>query len=232
MIVGAYAGDLKGNVWKFDLSSTTASLWDVAFSGSPMYTARDDADNVQPITAGLALAREPVSGRRWVFVGTGKFMETSDVADMRTQSMYGLIDNDTSVITGRTSAGNGTLQERSFVLAGTFGGKPVRSFETAGLLDSSKRGWYLDLELPPNDTQEGERIVSNPRVFGSVLHGKDREGSDLDLLVDPTPEISLLDIARLQNRLEALLGTRVDVLTPKALPADFRNHIIAEARPV
>ena len=74
--------------------------------------------------------------------------------------------------------------------------------------------------------------ASNPRVFGSVLHGRDREGSDLDLLVDPTPETSLLDIARLQNRLEELLGTPVDVLTPKALPAEFRERVLAEARPV
>ena len=60
----------------------------------------------------------------------------------------------------------------------------------------------------------------------------DQEGSDLDLLVDPMPETSLMDIARLQNRLEELLGTRVDVLTPKALPMDFRERVLAEARPI
>jgi predicted nucleotidyltransferase len=74
--------------------------------------------------------------------------------------------------------------------------------------------------------------VSNPRVFGSVLYGKDQDGSDLDLLVDPTPETSLMDIATLQNRLEELLGTPVDVLTPKALPANFRERVLAEAQPV
>lgn len=72
----------------------------------------------------------------------------------------------------------------------------------------------------------------NPRVFGSVLNGADAEGSDLDLLVEPTAETSLLDIARIQNRLQKLLGVPVDVLTPKALPARFRDRVIAEAVPV
>lgn len=69
----------------------------------------------------------------------------------------------------------------------------------------------------------------NPRVFGSVLHGEDTETSDLDLLVETTPETSLLDIARIQNQLQQILGIPVDVLTPKALPDSFRAKILAEA---
>ena len=72
----------------------------------------------------------------------------------------------------------------------------------------------------------------NPRVFGSVLHGEDSEDSDLDLLVDTTPDTTLLDIARIQNRLQKLLGVSVDVLTPRALPANFREGILAEAKPI
>lgn len=72
----------------------------------------------------------------------------------------------------------------------------------------------------------------NVRVFGSVLNGEDKEGSDLDLLVDPTPETSLMDVASIQVELERLLGIRVDVLTPRALPEKFRQQVIAEAVPV
>lgn len=72
----------------------------------------------------------------------------------------------------------------------------------------------------------------NPRVFGSVLHGGDTEESDLDLLVDPTPETTLLDIARIQNRLQQMLGVQVDVLTPKALPEKIRDAVLKEAIPV
>ena len=77
-----------------------------------------------------------------------------------------------------------------------------------------------------------EHGVSNPRVFGSVLRSEDLDGSDLDILVDPTPQTSLLDIAKLQMRLESELGIHVDVLTPKALPLSFRSQVIAHAQPV
>lgn len=72
----------------------------------------------------------------------------------------------------------------------------------------------------------------NPRVFGSVLHGDDTDDSDLDLLVDPTSDTTLMDIARIQNQLQKLLGVSVDVLTPKALPESFRERVLAEAVPV
>ncbi|WP_090142514.1 nucleotidyltransferase family protein [Limnohabitans sp. DM1] len=72
----------------------------------------------------------------------------------------------------------------------------------------------------------------NARVFGSVLHGDDHEGSDLDILIDPTPTTTFMDVAKIQVELEKLLGVSVDVLTPNALPDKFRNFVLAEAVPV
>ncbi len=72
----------------------------------------------------------------------------------------------------------------------------------------------------------------NPRVFGSVIHGDDAEGSDLDLLIDPTKETTLFDIGGIQHELQQLLGVEVDVLTPNALPEKFRARVLAEAQPV
>lgn len=74
--------------------------------------------------------------------------------------------------------------------------------------------------------------AANPRVFGSVLHGQDADGSDLDLLVDALPGATLFDLGGLQIELEALLGVPVDLLTPTDLPLKFREQIIAEAKPV
>ena len=71
--------------------------------------------------------------------------------------------------------------------------------------------------------------VHNVRVFGSTLHGNDTEDSDLDLLVDPTAETTLMDIAKIQVEVEQLLHVGVDVLTPNALPDKFRAQVIAEA---
>jgi hypothetical protein len=74
--------------------------------------------------------------------------------------------------------------------------------------------------------------VENPRVFGSVVHGNDTEGSDLDILVDPTPDTTLFDIGAIRHELLELLGVEVDVLTPKALPEKFRIAVLAEAKPL
>lgn len=74
--------------------------------------------------------------------------------------------------------------------------------------------------------------TANPRVFGSVLHGTDQEGSDLDLLVDVLPGASLLDLGGLQVELESLLGLHVDLLTPGDLPLKFRAKVLAEAQPI
>jgi predicted nucleotidyltransferase len=74
--------------------------------------------------------------------------------------------------------------------------------------------------------------TTNPRVFGSILHGNDQDGSDLDLLVDPLPGTTLFDLGGLQVELETLLGVPVDVLTPGDLPIKFRAQVLAEARPV
>jgi predicted nucleotidyltransferase len=72
----------------------------------------------------------------------------------------------------------------------------------------------------------------NPRVFGSVLHGDDRDGSDLDLLVDALPGTTLFDLGGLQVELEELLGVPVDLRTPGDLPPKFRDRVLAEASPV
>ena len=74
--------------------------------------------------------------------------------------------------------------------------------------------------------------VRNVRVFGSVLHGEDTEGSDLDLLVEPTSETTLFDIGAIQHELKKLLGITVDVLTPGALPDSFKERVMKEAVPV
>lgn len=74
--------------------------------------------------------------------------------------------------------------------------------------------------------------TTNPRVFGSVLHGTDRDGSDLDLLVDALPGATLFDLGGLQDELVTLLGVHVDLLTPADLPPMFRSKVLAEARPI
>ncbi|MGW8463005.1 nucleotidyltransferase family protein [Pseudomonas sp. CLCA07] len=90
----------------------------------------------------------------------------------------------------------------------------------------------LDLKRAAVREVVGRFRVSNPRVFGSALFGTDKEGSDLDLLVDALPGATLFDLGGLQVELEDLLGVSVDLLTPGDLPLKFRQQVLEEARPV
>jgi len=74
--------------------------------------------------------------------------------------------------------------------------------------------------------------TTNARVFGSVVHDSDVDGSDLDILVDPLPGATLFDLGGLQDELQELLGVPVDLLTPGDLPPAVLANVLAEARPV
>lgn len=105
-----------------------------------------------------------------------------------------------------------------------------------------ERLFALSVHMKPSEALAANRAAirrvveshraSNARVFGSVLSGQDTETSDLDLLIDPTPETTLFDIGAIRHELGRLLGVSVDVLTPNALPDGFRATVLAQARPV
>ncbi|MDO9242203.1 MAG: nucleotidyltransferase family protein [Rhodocyclaceae bacterium] len=75
----------------------------------------------------------------------------------------------------------------------------------------------------------GRNRATNPRVFGSVLHGEDTEGSDLDLLVDAAERTTLFDIVMIERQLHEALGVKVDVHTPESLSKRFRSVVLSEA---
>lgn len=125
---------------------------------------------------------------------------------------------------------------------------PSRQERHTSVLHSALRSPSIKLDsiegnsLKPSDALHYNRAAirrvveshraRNARVFGSVLNGQDTEASDLDILIDPTPETTLFDIGAIRHELGKLLGVPVDVLTPNALPDKFRAFVIAKARPV
>lgn len=164
-----YAGDLLGNLWRFDLSSGNKNNWTQAGNRSILFTARDSANKPQPITGSPTLAIDPQSYKTWVFFGTGRFLNQSDLTradgskNTDVQTWYGLIDG--AAITGRSQ-----LQQRSVVAVASINGTPVRAFEQNGVLDTAtKRGWYIDLLTPPGNTAEGERIIGDSAMLGTTL---------------------------------------------------------------
>ncbi len=86
-----YGGDLLGNVWRFDLTDASSSNWSV----TKLAALVDSTGIAQPVTVEPELATITISGAdyRFVYVGTGQYLGTSDVSTTQTQTMYGLIDN-------------------------------------------------------------------------------------------------------------------------------------------
>lgn len=74
--------------------------------------------------------------------------------------------------------------------------------------------------------------VSNVRIFGSVTRNEDGEGSDIDLLVDPSAETTLLDLARIKLEAEDMTGVLFDIRTPLSISARFRNAVLRDAKPL
>jgi hypothetical protein len=71
--------------------------------------------------------------------------------------------------------------------------------------------------------------ATNVRVFGSVVHGQAREGSDLDILIHMDDNRSLLDHIALMHDLQDLLGCKVDVVEDEALYCGVKDRILAES---
>lgn len=159
-----YAGDLKGNVWKFDLSSTDDTKWKVAHSGSPLFVAMNSSGQRQPITSRVTstvnnLSTDPNFGKRFVFFGTGSYFSSTDPADTATQSWYGLIDQG-APITDRTN-----LVPRTVSSASSHGGYSVRVFSVATKDDTkNKYGWYVDMT-----SSVGERFITESVVYKLAL---------------------------------------------------------------
>lgn len=194
-----YAGDLLGNLWKFDVSSSTATTWGVANSARPIFAATYTGGATpvrQPITGGLTVALNPTTFKTWVFFGTGRLMTTGDLTNMDVQSMYGFVDDGTVIVRSGASA---NLTRRTTVVAGTLGGRPVRSFEANSPLPATSKGWYVDLVAPPQPgTAEGERIVSDAQLLGDVL---------VTSSVIPTASACQADGRGYLNALDAFTGT-------------------------
>ncbi|MBJ6978788.1 PilC/PilY family type IV pilus protein [Luteimonas sp. MC1895] len=160
-----YAGDMLGNVWKFDLSASLPAGWGVAFSGDPLFTARGPSGERQPIMGGVAVGIHPTSYRPWVFFGTGRFMTVSDPSNQDVQGLYGIADFGTP-ITNKASQ----LTRRRVIVATTADGRRIRGFQANDALPPGSRGWYVDLLEPPAPgTPIGERIVTAPQMSGSAL---------------------------------------------------------------
>ena len=186
-----YGGDLRGNLWRFDMTSATPSEWKVSFgtpaSPLPLYRAVDSTGKSQPITSRVEVLLDPSTGVRWVSFGTGQFLSTSDRTSDAVQTWYGLYDNyasgsSTSPVSGRTDLAERRVLLETTQTTGTgesatsvkvrvlsapgddAGGQAVTDSDGAYI----RKGWYLDL-VPDSGTAAGERMIYGVQAFGGAL---------------------------------------------------------------
>lgn len=154
-----FAGDLRGNLWRFDVTSSNSGDW----APVRVFTARDASNNEQPITGGVGVARDPSTDEIWVFFGTGSYMTSGDQDSTSTQSYYG-------VMVGQSAAEGvnltrSDLQPRAIHVVDAATG--ARAFEPSqGSVGASYHGWYIDLNNPLN---RGERVISAPLIYDNIL---------------------------------------------------------------
>lgn len=159
----AYAGDLQGNLWKFDLTGNSNN-WKVAYkqgnTPKPLFTARDPNGRVQPITTRPTVG-QAVNGDILVLFGTGKFIGSSDLQVSGTSpvhSFYGIKDQGAAI----TYTNRNGLQVQTIV-------KETSSYRltSKNQVADNKDGWYIDLIA---STKQGEMVVSPALlVYGKVV---------------------------------------------------------------
>ncbi len=184
----AYAGDLKGNLWKFNLTSAADSDWSVSFGGQPFFVAKPSATLTQSITAAPFWMPHPMGGVM-VAVATGQNLTNADQSSTTTESVYALRDDSTFTIssgivtltdstpintTASTSVPSSLVQQTisatPLVDSGTsyytssnnpvdYKGSPAVVGPPAIAAVPPKRGWYLNWVI------SGQRVLQNIRAF-------------------------------------------------------------------
>ncbi|MEG7360981.1 pilus assembly protein [Pseudomonas citronellolis] len=183
----AYAGDLLGDLWRFDLIDTSASSpltasaadakFAVAFGGNPLYVARNASNVRQPITAAPSLVEHPSGTGYIVAFGTGRYLTTSDKTSTATQSVYGIWDRKTAgeaTSASLTAARTRSDLQQQTLTAGTTDGTTTYTLSESDVAwyDSSGNtadanvatwGWYFDFP------RTGERLIYDMTLYGSSL---------------------------------------------------------------
>lgn len=161
-VESVFAGDLQGSMWKFDLSSTSPSSWEVAYgtSGSPLplFQARGPSGEVQPITTAPTLGRNPQRGNAlMVYFGTGQYFATNDNVVSATppvQSFYGILDGTAITVTNRSVLHQKIISSQVATTSRTV---------TEGSINwASVSGWYMNLLDAGISIGTGERVITKP----------------------------------------------------------------------
>lgn len=160
-----YAGDLKGHLWRFDVSGNV-STWDGNSRRGVLFQAKDGSNAPQPITSAPEIELNPDRDNTlMVLFGTGSYFRTQDATSTQVQTLYGIFDENGAAVNGRNQ-----LKGQQITWQGDYsaGGETytLRNISD-NALGANDKGWYLDLIV--GNTAQGERVISKPVLLtGSV----------------------------------------------------------------
>ncbi|MFQ6024230.1 MAG: pilus assembly protein, partial [Acidiferrobacterales bacterium] len=168
-----FAGDLQGNMWKFDVRNSDSSTWDLAPGSVPLFTATDDSSGQpQPITVQPEVLNHPTGeGGFMVYFGTGKYIENADnvvAGGAQTQTFYGIWDQLGTDPSSHSTVDKNKLRTQALT-TDTAGGQTVRVFDNPqpitawGTGAGEHMGWRVHLP------ELGERNVTNPAVIADRM---------------------------------------------------------------
>lgn len=160
----AFAGDLAGNVWRFDLSDPSPSKWKVTLTYQPT------TQGAQPITTMPRLFPDSTTNRFMVVFGTGKYLGANDNTSTTVQAVYGIRDTLDSSGNPLTVSGTSSLVQQTLgtysPTSGSLSGATLLTL-TNNTVSSSNEGWYFNLDTVSNGAQTdvGERVVVTPAAL-------------------------------------------------------------------
>ena len=149
-----YAGDLQGNMWKFDVTNSNVNSWKSDYLTSPgnapmpLFTATDSGGGRQPITTAPDVVLSHPTGTGWmVYFGTGKYMEPGDnnISGQPSQTFYGIWDKGTAPPAGFSR--NHLLQQKILQEVTTASGS-VRAISNKGVNPAYQINWHTGAGLP------------------------------------------------------------------------------------
>jgi type IV pilus assembly protein PilY1 len=201
-----FAGDLKGNLWKFDVSSENPSSWHVAYSGKPLFIAKDVSGNLLPISAAPEYSFHPLGGVVISFA-TGVAVIPSDFPNLtRNDSVFGIWDNPKYLVSGLESdlpRQLSQLKPRQF--NNIISTNDYNRYVTGENLNwATDKGWYLPFNITSESSLGNMMMANRELVFVSVAPPKPKlSAAEID-------DCNILPPARI-NTLDPLTGTPSDL---------------------
>ncbi|WP_083769829.1 pilus assembly protein [Hahella chejuensis] len=176
-----YAGDTRGNMWAFDVSSSNKSSWKVAYkSGStpqPLFTAKDSGGKIQPITGAPNLTFHPTDNTGAapnvvVVFGTGRYLTTEDPSITDVQTFYAVWDHGEKEMT-RSDLASRKLTQEVVTIGGKKYWKRLTSSTVTDPWAAPYHGWYMDLDAKTPggsniDSEDGERVIDKVYIRGGL----------------------------------------------------------------